>query len=86
MRKLTKRECLNKMIEKMEEYEVVLEERKGTFETALDIHNLHQEYIKAALKIAEDNGYTDDAKWQLWKETINHFERKLGIKPDNNII
>lgn len=78
---MTKRDVLNAMIAKMEEYDTELNAKleAGEFKTALEISQLHHYYIKTALKIAIDNGYTDGIKWQLWDQVCKHRERALSL-------
>ena len=78
---MTKREVLNAMIEKMNEYDKELNAKlkDDEFKTALEIRTLHKYYIDAALQIAIDNGYNDGAKWQIWEQVCKQRERILNI-------
>lgn len=86
-RTMTKREVIEAMYEKLEEMDKVEKEEIANHpsEPASNIIKLREKYYKAAEKIAEDNGYTGECKWQLWDIVVTRKARKLGIKPDSTV-
>lgn len=82
---MNKREVIEAMYEKLEEMEKAEKEDviNHPSEPASNIIKLREKYYNAALKIAEDNGYTGECKWQLWDIVTRRKIRELGIKPDS---
>lgn len=81
---MTKREVIEAMAKKLDDMDAAEKEEISAhpFEPANKIINLREKYRKEALKIAEDNGYIGECKWQLWDVVVTRRERKLGIRPD----
>lgn len=81
---MTKREVIEAMTKKLDEMDEAEKEdiTNHPSEPASDIINLREKYYNAALKIAEDNGYTGGCKWQLWEIVVARRARKFGVRPD----
>lgn len=81
---MTKREVIDAMAKKLDELDVAEEEetRNHPLEPANKIINLRERYYKEAEKIAEDNGYIGECKWQLWDAVVTRRARKFGIRPN----
>lgn len=81
---MTKKEVIEAMAKKLDDMDMAEKEEISAHpsEPASNIIKLRDKYCDAALKIAEDNGYTGECKWQLWDAMVTLRERKFGVRPD----
>ena len=84
---MTKREVINAMEKIFDEMDAAEKEEIANHpsEPASNLIKLREKYYKAAEKIAEDNGYTGECKWQLWDIVTRRKIRELGIRPDPTV-
>lgn len=75
---MTKREVINAMIKTMKEYDNKVIENQNMFKSALDIHNMHKDYMNKAINIAITNGY-NSCKWQLWDSVCKERGKELNV-------